>query len=77
MRKKFLNKSKGKIQFGAGNTVGPGEVIELDEELVEKKKQAIESLIATGQLVEGTKDKDAPKEPEEPEEKPKGKGEKK
>ena len=68
MGKKFLNKGTSKIQFGAGNSVGPGEVIELDDETVEKKAQAIETLIADGSLIEGTKDKDAPEAPEEPEE---------
>lgn len=73
--KSFYNKGNTRIQFGAGNVVGPGETIELDDETVKKRSQAIEQLIAEEQLVEGTKDKDAPKEkePEEPEEKPKGK----
>ncbi len=75
--KSFFNKSNRPIQFGAGNKVGPGETIELDDELVKKKAQAIEQLIAEGELVEGTKDKDAPKEkpkekvPEEPKDKKK------
>ena len=75
MSKKFYNKSNRPIQFGAGNVVGPGEVIELDDATLELRSQAIEQLINEKELVEGTKDKDAPEE--EPEEKPKGKGEKK
>ena len=67
--KSFYNKSNRPIQFGAGNVVGPGETIELDEDTVKIKAQAIEALIAEGEIVEGTKDKNAPKEKEEPEEK--------
>ena len=59
MGKSFFNKSNGRIQFGAGNMVGPGESIELSDELVKLKAQAIEQLINAGELVEGTKDKSA------------------
>ena len=50
MGKKFLNASNGRIQFGAGIVVGPGEVIELDDKLVEKKKAAIDAMVESGQL---------------------------
>lgn len=77
MGKKFLNKSKGAISFGSGLTVELGNIIELDDKVVEEKKAAIENLIKSGELTEGTKDKEVSKAKEEPEaeekQKPKGK----
>ena len=65
MGKKFLNKSKGTISFGHEIVVQPGAVVELDDKVIEETKAAIENLIKTGELVEGTGETHVPKaEPE-------------
>lgn len=61
MGKKFLNTSNKKILFGSGNSIGPGEVIELDDATVKERSQGIKNLIEAGDIVEGTKDKAAEK----------------
>lgn len=74
MGKKFLNKSKGTISFGHEIVVQPGAVVELDDNIVEETKAAIESLIKTGELVEGIGETPVPKtEPEVEDTKPKKK----
>ncbi len=65
MGKKFLNNSTKRISFGKGNIVEPGEVIELSDELVEKKKVGIEQMLESGQIVKGGKKKVVDEEPEE------------
>lgn len=71
MTQKFKNVSKGDIGFGGNLTVHPGDTIELDDKLVEQKKEAIENLVNSDALekVTGTSPKEKPKE-EKPEEKP-------
>lgn len=63
MGKKFKNISIGTIGFGDGLRVEPGNVIELDDKLVERKKVAIADMIATGKLITGS---GTPKETEKP-----------
>lgn len=73
MGKKYVNTGKTKIAFGKGQDVLPGDTIELSDEVLKTKAQAIENLEAEGQLTEASKVKGKPEKPEEPEEKPKKK----
>ncbi len=67
MGKKFFNKSKRKIQFGSGNVVEPNAAIELDDETLKLRSQAIEQLLESGDIIEGSKDKEAEKKEKEEE----------
>lgn len=68
MGKKFLNNGIGPISFGKDYVVEQGEVIELSDELAEKKKQAIEQMLKSGQILKGGKRKLVEDDPEnEPE----------
>ena len=71
MSKKFVNTGNSIISFGGDDVVIQGETIELSDELLKEKSDAIETLVLEGRLTEKLK---ASKEPEKPkEQKPKEK----
>lgn len=81
MGKKFINTGNSDIAFDSELKVLRGNAIELSDEILKEKAQAIETLVAEGKLTEASKAKkesaEEPEEPEkeleEPEEKPKTK----
>lgn len=73
MGKKYVNTGTSDISFGNDVKVLKGETIELSEELLKEKADAVETLIGEGKLTEAGKVKEKPKEPVKPEEKPQDK----
>ena len=72
MGKKYVNTGESDISFGSEVNVLKGETIDLSDELLKERADAIKTLVAEGKLTEAGKVKEKPEEPEEPEEKPKG-----
>lgn len=70
MGKKFTNTGKTDIGFGGDLKVKPGEVVEIPDEVLERKAAAIKALVESGNLSEGKKAETKPKV-EEPVEEPK------
>lgn len=70
MGKKYTNTGKSVIGFGNGLRVVPGESIEILDEILARKKAAIEALVESGNLSEGATQKETPKA-EEPVDVPK------
>jgi len=72
MGKKYVNTGTSNIGFGNDVNVLKGETIELSDELLKEKADAIKTLMEEGKLTETSK-VGKPEEPEKPEEKPKEK----
>ena len=69
MGKKYVNTGNSNISFGNEVKVLKGDTIELSDELLEEKADAVETLIGEGKLTEAGKVKEKPEEPKELEEK--------
>ena len=65
MSKKFINNGNSTIAFETELRVKPGDTIELSDEVLTEKKEAMEIMIEAGQLKEVSKSKPIVEKPKE------------
>ena len=65
MSKKFVNKGNSIIAFERDLRVKPGETIELSDEVLNEKKDAMEIMLEAGQLKEVSKEKPKAEKPKD------------